>query len=521
MDDVRRWRQRKLDRLKERTARFDGADKTKLDIAMHRLRRQIRLDSRFDEEGVWRTTDTGNHIHINGQGEIDKGNPNVVAALNKKRREGTHKSVDMPKTHSKMTVHGMSDEEVEKTLSVASNATKKHYDKATEVANDPKNRSLVTYTSHGEDHIAQVIEKTNQAADAIDQMSGENGLYSEPVDRKMMLVAAQFHDTGMDGGDQNYPDGDTIRGNHALNSSLHLLENRDEIEAMGVNPDQAALLIFAHTKSKSGINDLGNPDDWTEGLDRVEKAVNEYNERNPDHPIKFDRDNVFGGEPTTENIKQMAASTAALRLGDANREANIPLRAQGGGEYKIEQMPPRGTKSAGEEIAGSKITIKTEDGVVHELSADDDLISQVPGWEYSKQVVLGERNMSRADTKYDKDSDSLVEHITLGSGHDVPWSTSEALLERCGELATINGTPRKLKVTLTGINNNGEVPDNVRDAYKQMCKEVRTKVDKKTGKLKYEGIDEVIFEFDDGSVSSVKIKDENSTFDSKGWQRVW
>ena len=38
-----------------------------------------RLDA--DDEGRWITTENGHHVHINGEGEPDKGNPHVVSAM--------------------------------------------------------------------------------------------------------------------------------------------------------------------------------------------------------------------------------------------------------------------------------------------------------------------------------------------------------------------------------------------------------------------------------------------------------
>ena len=52
--------------------------------------RKRRMDAK--EEGKWRTTEEGDHIHFNEQGEIDKGNPYVVSAMSK---SGTKTSTSM------------------------------------------------------------------------------------------------------------------------------------------------------------------------------------------------------------------------------------------------------------------------------------------------------------------------------------------------------------------------------------------------------------------------------------------
>ena len=60
-----------------------------------KLLRRIREDyySRMDEKGSWKTTEDGDHIHFNEQGEIDKGNPHVVAAMTKNGNTKTASSM--------------------------------------------------------------------------------------------------------------------------------------------------------------------------------------------------------------------------------------------------------------------------------------------------------------------------------------------------------------------------------------------------------------------------------------------
>ena len=65
--------------------RSDAADRERMDaIERYRLRREKRL-SRMDEEGRWVTTENDHKVHINDEGVPDKGNPHVLAAMNKGR----------------------------------------------------------------------------------------------------------------------------------------------------------------------------------------------------------------------------------------------------------------------------------------------------------------------------------------------------------------------------------------------------------------------------------------------------
>ena len=391
-------------------------------------------------------------------------------------------------------VKGMDSKEVHAVLSGCDKVAGGHYSKATEVAQ--KKPVLRTFTTHGMDHIQQVIDKTNQAADAVERLNGPK-FKGAKLDRKLMLVSAYFHDTGMDGGDADWSadDGAGIRGNHGVGSALHILEHAKEIEAMGVNPAQAAFVAFAHTKSKSGINDLMSADDWKVGLDKLEKAVQDYNDRNPDKKIAFDRDSIFDGEPTEDNISHIASQVAAIRLGDANREANIPLRSQTGGKYVVKQMPdPKDCVSKAEEARLAKISIDDDTGS-HDLDEDEEYFDglDLSSRHFSKGVVLGERNMVQVDAVYNEKYEELQENVTLKSGNAVPWSTAEALLERCGELNTINGVPRAMVIKIPDAGSWDELSENAKNAYRDMWGTILTK--KKNGKLVYEGIDDVVFDF--------------------------
>ena len=87
--------------------------------------------------------------------------------------------------------------------------------------------------------------------------------------------------------------------------------------------------------------------------------------------------------------------------------------------------------------------------------------------------------------------------------------------ERLGELATINGAPRKMKITMSGVDSVRGMSAHAIKAYRKMIKDIRTEKDKK-GNLKYEGIDSVIFEFDDGSVREIKIDSKDNLRLKKG-----
>lgn len=536
-NSVNRYHRRRAERLAKRdTKRYDSVD-------AYRMRRFLRMQERFDASARL-AYGIAKSMGINTEGmepqevweAIKKEDPGAAKAamkgfgnrspkgsVNGKRgTQGAQNSRtnyqgkwNLPK------VQGMSASETNKVLGACQKISDTHYSRGTEVAKERP--ALRTFTTHGIDHIQQVVEKTNQAADEIEKLQGNHRFQGAKLDRKLMMVSAWFHDTGMDGGDKDWgsDSGDGIRGNHGMNSALHILEHGDDIKAIGVNPSQAAFIAFSHTKSKSGVNDLMKPDDWKAGLDKLEGAVKEYNERNPKNQIKFDRDSVFGGEPNEDNIHHMASQVAAVRLGDANREANIPLRSQTGGKYDIDSMAkPDDCTSRDSEIAHSKISITNEAGK-HDLDDDNDKelgVLEHSSRMFSKGVVLGERNMVKVDTVADTDTNSLTLNVGLRNGNDVPNCTVEALLERCGELNTINGIPRSMKIKMTGVKSAKDLNQNAMRAYKGMWETISSlKADAKTGMPKFGGIDGVTLEFEDGTKYSFQRKSNNGN--NRGGQK--
>lgn len=494
LDSVEAYRQRREQRLQER---FDASARLAYGIAKSM---GIKTEGMEPKE-VWeaiRKKDPG-AAEAAAKGYGNRGPKGNVTGKSGERSKQTSRA-KYQGNWMPPKVKGLDAATVNNTLSGCDKVGGQHYAKGTKVANEKP--TLRTFTTHGMDHIQQVVEKTNQAADVIEQLQGNHRFRGAKMDRKLMLVSAWFHDTGMDGGDINWSkdNGDGIRGNHGMNSAMHILEHSAELQKLGVNPSQAAFIAFAHTKSKSGVNDLMSPEDWKTGLDKIETAVNEYNERNPNKKIKFDRDSVFGGEPNEENIRHMASQVAAVRLGDANREANIPLRAQSGGKYDIDKMAtPDQCGSWQDEVNNSKISIKDDNGV-HDLNDDKDGFIGELGQEsrdFSKKVVLGERNMVKVDTVLH--NGSLALSVSLRGGNDVPHCTVEALLERCGELNTINGIPRSMQIKMTGVKSANDMNPNATGAYDDMWKRIETEVDKKTGKPKYGGIDALTLVCEDGT----------------------
>ena len=52
-----------------------------------------RTDAEDDDEGRWITTENNHKVHLNEEGEPDKGNPHVIEAMTGKKPKTTPKDV--------------------------------------------------------------------------------------------------------------------------------------------------------------------------------------------------------------------------------------------------------------------------------------------------------------------------------------------------------------------------------------------------------------------------------------------
>ena len=494
-DSIEKYRKRRDERM-GKTVEMDA-------VMAYRKRRQNRIDQRRFDSNIKRLYGIAIGMGISGAAEMSP--PELIKALKgegvdiqKAIRDGGNRRGSMKPNSSGYVggwkppkVSGMDRGEVNKVLSTCNHIGQGYYGKAQKVANADDKPFLWTFTTHGRDHVQQVIDKTNQAADAIDKMPEDSVFRGAKVDRKTMLVSAWFHDTGMDGDNRDWSrdDGTGVRDAHGTESALHILEHANEIKKLGVDPNKAAMIAFSHTKSKSGVLDLSKPEDWHTGLMKLKAAAEMRG-------IEFDADSVFGGKPNEDNIREMAAQVAALRLGDANREAKgNDLLSQSGGKYEVKTWPESKDKSTWgsweNEVKGSDIRISDKSGD-HILSDDDPKMSQT-NWRMSAKVVLGERNMDKVDARYNEKHGYLQEDISLVNGNRVPYSTAEALLERVGELNTINKVPTAIVVYMNGVRGLGDLNENAKKAYDSMWETMNRK------REKYGRVEAMVLVFDGGA----------------------
>ena len=347
--------------------------------------------------------------------------------------------------------------------------------------------ALRTFSDHGEHHAALVDVKSQEAADAIERAGLGNPYYSS-IDRFELHVAALMHDTGMDGGTfKTYTDGNALRKDHSLNSAIHVLENREALATLGVNVDRVAVDCMGHSKSCSGIRDLTSHEQWTDCFNRIDDAVKLYNEKYPAAQIYFDKSTWTNGEtyrkPSEKNPKQLvsvykfnretlaqsAATIAAIRIGDANREESIFPYTQGGELISIDfdsYVSP--AKNWVEEIAKAKIfVINVETGV------KTSLLSGIDTNGYGRMYMAGEENLSMS-CDYNSKSNSVREVLKVFNGKSFSLSTQNCIEERLGELDTIKNFPVEAHIQILGKYSDAD-KKKISRIYSRYCKDATRK----------------------------------------------
>ena len=375
--------------------------------------------------------------------------------------------------------------DMESATEAAKNLSAKYYANAKERAFEFA--ELKTYSDHGEHHAALVAVKSQEAADAVEQAGLGNPWYSS-IDRVELQVAAFMHDTGMDGGIfKDYTDGNALRKDHSLNSAIHVLENREAIAALGVNVDMVALDCMGHSKSTSGVRDLTSHEQWTNCLKRIDEAVELYNQKYPAAQIYFDKSTWTTGatykKTSEKNPKQLvdvyifnretlarsAATIAALRLGDANREAAQFPYTQGGEAISVDfdsYISP--AKNWQEEIKQAKIFITNVD-----TGVKTSLLSGIDKSGYGRMYMSGEGNLSMS-CAFDSKTNSVCEVFKVLHGKSFPLSTQNCIEERLEELDTMKKFPVEAHIQIVGDYSKND-KKKISRTYSRYCKDATRK----------------------------------------------
>lgn len=341
------------------------------------------------------------------------------------------------------------------------NLNEEFYDEAKDIA---QFSDLQFYKAHLEEHIKLVVSHSIETAYVIGKIKGVQ------CDMKDIAIASLYHDTGMNGHyrDENeaerrysFDDGKSIRRNHPLTSAIHVLEDREKIEALGGNADQIAAMVFLHSKSNSGVKTF-----YADGLKNINEAfakiqdeVNSYNEKHK-NKIEFNPQNII-------DITKFKFNSAALRIGDACGHNAISNLTQSGGKCIVNYDVP---KYLPEKWFPEKYLEEARLSDVTYISPNEEKVQITD--EITKMFQSGEGNIAGMHVEvnsYDEltEADELKFVVDVKNASDAPLCTMQCIIERLKEL---KGTNRLFNYVVV-INLNGRSDEKVEDLYRSFSRE--------------------------------------------------
>ena len=374
-----------------------------------------------------------------------------------------------------------------------------YYENAAKIAGNLS--AFQTYRSHTEGHVKEVAVKTLEAANNIKtslEKSGVDG-FSSDVNLYECYVAALWHDVGMAAGSEGMlsydskvvdgkivtetlkekKNGNVTRSNHSFNSAINVLANSSEIAALGVDPNNVALLTFAHSKSNSGVSVLNNAKDWSLCVDKINSAVEYHNQTHPDSKIVFSNTggtnfiesliksgilkddstttytsstkqgkvthNVYNFDPA--KLSALSSETYAIRLGDANTNNNNIGTNQAGQKIDMSTLERKGKTSFDTSAGFGNIeSLVDSEATGSTIKIGDETVTLNT---FGAAYILGEANIDFSTDV--SDGGALTERFTIRNPSEYPASTVFNIDERLGEVATADkgGFKTKMEICLS------------------------------------------------------------------------
>lgn len=371
-----------------------------------------------------------------------------------------------------------------KELQELKDSTAPHYENGKIIAGNIE--SFNSYKEHyllEGGHIEKVHDKSLEAADVITEYLEKNTdqrLYSADIDYKTLEVMALYHDTGMDGNIPKPEYGiqkelynktgkpeqiafeDTFRKYHSLESAIHVLRDRKQIESKGVNADEAAVGCLLHSKSCSGVCDLEDPSQWGAAIKGLQDRVSEYNEQHPEEQISFDSSFLLDekGDFNQKKLSEMRTECLCLRVGDGNGHDELSRISQNGKEISFDLENYEFTESDKgwrDEIARGEVWI---DGQMLD-NANDPSGS-------GRMYNLGEGNLKKMSMESGPEG-QVVQVFEVSHINSYPYCTQKCIEERLKEFTTAPSMVENYKPV---IRFTGKCSREVRETYVQFRQEV-------------------------------------------------
>lgn len=334
-----------------------------------------------------------------------------------------------------------------------------------------KNDVFLGYEEHNFVHVTRVADTSVSVLEQLNKMINDGTLKDfKTIDSDIIYKAGLAHDLGMkDGGYSKYkltPDGNfmkdkdgnkilvktfekipdnangnVIRTNHSLNSAITVLQNK---ELFGDDSEMIACLAFIHSKSTSGVKDILDTNELASMIkclyDNAEECGYKFDIN------KFGHMDNLGQFVFNDGVaEQMRTGAVALRVGDAHA-AKTGFN-HGGGKLEIEKLPDSVVTTQNFKQDISKLCeLEASDAKINVNYNDSTIPLEGGSYDFSKRVVLGERNVITLDSR--------VENGTLIHTHVVKTESNPAcswvfgIKEKLGEYETFSAVPQKVEIQL-------------------------------------------------------------------------
>ena len=320
------------------------------------------------------------------------------------------------------------------------------------------------YEEHNFVHVTRVADTSVAILTELEKMikSGSIKAYGS-ISPDIVYLAGLAHDLGMryEKGESyrlnndgefvliDVPDDTVIRKSHPINSAITVLKNR---QVFGENSEMIACLAYVHSKSSSKVQNISS-------IDQLSKMVmNLYNNQER-CGYEFDISkigtletitNENGETVTTLNfntdvLKQFKTGAVALRIGDAHA-AKTGFN-HGGGELSIEKYPGEivTTENFRTDI-DELCSLEASDSIINVKFPDKTVPLKGGKLDFSKQVVIGERNAQTLDSEFR--NGILVHKMRVLSELNPASTWARGIEEKFGEYRTFIDIPQVVEIEL-------------------------------------------------------------------------
>lgn len=361
-------------------------------------------------------------------------------------------------------------------------------------------RNFLGYEEHNFVHVQRVAAESLQIANVINQ-----NIFSlegcREIDLDIVYKAGLAHDLGMRKGgyilfddgslvkiddvvanyelfkDKTYQggkkkisdftleelEGMLIRSQHPLNSAITVLQNR---ASLGQNADMIAILALVHSKSTSGVKNLMSES-------QLSNMIKKLYDIQGNAGYYFDASKILefdsSGNPLQnagnyvikqDVLEQIRTGAIALRLGDAHA---LKTGFNHGGETITIEAINDLAKFCYEECRFTVDALCEQEAKNASVKVGEESLINDKKLEFSKRIILGERNATVTSTKM---VDGIMTYTYEIKSNSVPACTwLYGIKEKIGEYETFDTYGQRVIIELPS-----DMPDIIKSFYRNQAK---------------------------------------------------